>query len=316
MRSSLLYYVLWNWKKVQCVFNDASVGRNFFQEMPACAMDDAFTPVWQAVFALHLRIRLEQIEQLYVAHVLNHFLWRRTERVVGFVLMKISLKRLSVRMVLNLLDQFTNTRILSIFHNRMWQSRYSEVNVNLVQHWLLVTLRVTCVTANNGLSSSLMIWVWIWLDWLGTFQIVEQLVHLVVEQLLNPILSSNHVSRRSLEEAEVTHILFRIWLLQFPSEQLSEYNKLGVFREEWKRSIVFDRTSILSSEQNWCRPNIPYSDVSSMFYACTVHDVVHSSRLYQDPYGDSHGIHRQKEYFLSLARTLTSKYQSRIDDGM
>ena len=52
---------------------------------------------------------------------------------------------------------------------------------------------------------------------IGNFWIVEQLVPLVVEQLLNPILSSSHVSRRSWEEAEVTHILARIWLLQFPS---------------------------------------------------------------------------------------------------
>ena len=29
-----------------------------------------------------------------------------------------------------------------------------------------------------------------------------------------------------------------------------------------------------------------------------------------------HGIHRQKEYCLSVAQILTSKYQSRIDDGM
>ena len=67
---------------------------------------------------------------------------------------------------------------------------------------------------------------------IGNFLLVEQLPLLVVEQLLNPILSSNHVSRRSLEEAEMTCILFRIRLLQFPSEQLSGYNKLGVFREE------------------------------------------------------------------------------------
>ena len=31
---------------------------------------------------------------------------------------------------------------------------------------------------------------------------------------------------------------FRIWLLQFPSAQLSGYNRLGVFREEWWCSIV------------------------------------------------------------------------------
>ena len=36
---------------------------------------------------------------------------------------------MSVRVVLDLLDQFTNTRVLSLFHTRMWQSRYSEVQV-------------------------------------------------------------------------------------------------------------------------------------------------------------------------------------------
>ena len=44
----------------------------------------------------------------------------------------------------------------------------------------------------------------------GKLWLVQQLAFLVVEQLLNPIPSSNHVSRKSLEEAEVTHILLRI----------------------------------------------------------------------------------------------------------
>ena len=29
-----------------------------------------------------------------------------------------------------------------------------------------------------------------------------------------------------------------------------------------------------------------------------------------------HGVHRQEEYYLSFAQTLTSRYQSRTDDGM
>ena len=29
-----------------------------------------------------------------------------------------------------------------------------------------------------------------------------------------------------------------------------------------------------------------------------------------------HGIYRQKEYCLSVAQILTSRYQSRVDDGM
>ena len=44
----------------------------------------------------------------------------------------------------------------------------------------------------------------------GKLLLVQQLPLLVVEQLLKPILSSSHVTRKSLEEDEVTHILFRI----------------------------------------------------------------------------------------------------------
>ena len=162
---------------------------------------------------------------------------------------------MSVRVVLVLLDQFTNTRVLILFHNRMWQSKNSEVNVHLVQHWLLVTLHVTCVTANkcprsimfclvfnvealavirwtcvsctlrvtcvkanNGCPHSIMIWVWIWLIWLRTFKTVEQLVQLVdVQKLLNPFLPSNHLPMRSLEGDDVTHKLSHFRLLQFPS---------------------------------------------------------------------------------------------------
>ena len=45
VRSSLLDGVFWNLKKVQCIYNETSIGHCFFQEMPVCATDDAFTPV-------------------------------------------------------------------------------------------------------------------------------------------------------------------------------------------------------------------------------------------------------------------------------
>ena len=45
MRSSLLDYVFWNCNKVQRIFNETSIGQNFFQEMPACTVYDAFTLV-------------------------------------------------------------------------------------------------------------------------------------------------------------------------------------------------------------------------------------------------------------------------------
>ena len=89
-------------------------------------------------------------------------------------------------------------------------------------------------------------------------------------------------SMRSLAEVEVTWILFRTRFLLFSSKQLSEYNKLEAFHEEWWRSIESDRTPILSKWQDWCRPNILRLDVSSMRYAGVVLDVVQRSQYVQD----------------------------------
>ena len=83
------------------------------------------------------------------------------------------------------------------------------------------------------------------------------------QRLLNPILSSNNLDRNSSVVVEVTHILSRIWFLQFPSQQLSRYYKLGVYRKGWLHYILFDRTSITSS-------------------ACTMQDVVWSNQAHTD----------------------------------
>ena len=76
----------------------------------------------------------------------------------------------------------------------------------------------------------------------------------------------------------------------------SECIKQEVFREEW--SIESDGTSIHSSEQGWCRPNILRLDVSSKFYACIAHDAVRTSRSCRDPYVFFHGIYRQNIFCL------------------
>ena len=208
---------------------------------------------------------------------------------------------MSIWVILDLLNQFTNTRALSLLHNRMWQSRNSKVHVphrsalfarDLIRHglervapfyhelfrlqrwslcfhernvfgkrlahyfvWQLTTscpvLSCAISTLRLLLSSDKHVWVslvsttgcsvlscltassqeervsisWergapLWgqttglspsyhdlglelLGLIGNFWIVTQLVSLVVEHLLNQILSSNHVSRRSLEEAAV-----------------------------------------------------------------------------------------------------------------
>ena len=77
-------------------------------------------------------------------------------------------------------------------------------------------------------------------------------------------------------------------------QHLSGFNRLGVFREGWWRSIASDRTLIPSLEQVWCRPNTQCFDVSSMLYAGIVHDAVLPSRLCQDPYGLSIGSTSRK----------------------
>ena len=145
---------------------------------------------------------------------------------------------------------------------------------------LSCTLRVTCVTANNGCFRSIMIWVWIWLSWLGTFELLNNFLHLVVEQLLNPILPSNHVSRRSLEEDEVTHILSRVWLLQFPSEQLSD----GI---SWECFVKNDSVRpCLTELQSFLQSKVDVDPIHRilMFLQCFFSDAVLPSRSCQDPY--------------------------------
>ena len=68
--------------------------------------------------------------------------------VVGLTL---GLQRLSVRVVLDLLHEFPDTTVIRLLRNRMWQSKYSEVDVNLVRHWALEI----CTTANNGFPRSI-----------------------------------------------------------------------------------------------------------------------------------------------------------------
>ena len=53
-------------------------------------------------------------------------------------------------------------------------------------------------------------------------------------------------------------------------------------RKEWLRSILFDRTSILSVEQAVYQPNTQCLGVFSTFSACTMQDVVWSSQACTD----------------------------------
>ena len=74
---------------------------------------------------------------------------------------------------------------------------------------------------------------------------------------------------------------FLFWLLQIPSQQISGYNRLGVYCKGWLHYILFDRTSILFVEQAVYRPNTPYPGVFSIS-ACTMQDVVWSNQALAD----------------------------------
>ena len=243
MKSYLLNHVVWNWEKVRFFWMTPRFAALSFKR-PACASDDAFTPVWKAFFALRLGISLEQSKQLHIAHVLNHFLGIHTERVVDCSVVDL-VDEIIGEVILDLLDKFTNTIVVSLFHNRMWQSTNSEVDVILVYHWLLVVcvtnhgkqrflLRsiMVCfifhieVRAKRSRQTSVPFYHDLGLSLVGLvviLWIVEQLIHLFVEQLLNPIISSNHVARKSLEEDEVTQKTF-----SFTTSQVSIRTTFGI----------------------------------------------------------------------------------------
>ena len=112
-----------------------------------------------------------------------------------------------------------------------WQERVWQLSGTLI---------TSCVMTDLPLRSR--IWFGIgWFDW--NFYMTAQL--LIVENVLN-LLFSIHVSKRFLAGMEVACVLFRVGLLQFPSWQLSEYNKLVVFLGGWLHSSESDRMSILS----------------------------------------------------------------------
>ena len=52
--------------------------------------------------------------------------------VVGVILLQIGMQCLSMRMTLDLLHEFSNTEVFCLFHNCIWQSRHSEVNVHFL----------------------------------------------------------------------------------------------------------------------------------------------------------------------------------------
>ena len=146
---------------------------------------------------------------------------------------------------------------------------------------------------------------------IGNSSIVEQLLPLVVEQLLNPILSSSHVSQKSLEAVEVIHILFRFF-------DFSIFHP-NIFRNtiSWKCFLKNDCIgSSLIECQSLLLSKVDVDPIHRilMFLPCFVH-VLCKTRCFQVDRLRIlvfliQRIHRPKEYCLSVAQILTSRYQS------
>ena len=165
-----------------------------------------------------------------------------------------------------------------------------------------------CALGHIRVSPSLIIGFWVLVGFVGYL--------CCLQRHRNPNHTSNYLCRKFSVVVEVTHLPSGIWFLQISSQLLSRYNRLGVYRRGWLRSILFDRTSILSVEQAVHRPNTPYPGAFSTL-VCTMQDVVWSNQALADLVILIHGIHGCKEYRLSLPTfILSSRYQSWICDGV
>ena len=193
------------------------------------------------------------------------------------------------------------------------------VHVLIICFVVLVTLRVTCsprstLFAHDSNRHGKQRVSTFFLVWKGNFWIVEQLVPLVVEQLLNPILS----------------IMFQgdlwkrpRWRMYFLVHDFSSFHPNN-FRNSisWERFVKNDCVrSCFIELQSFFQSKIDVDPIHRilMFLPCFVHGLCMTRCFQVDRIRILmtfvHGFHRQKEYCLSVAQTLSStRCQSWIPD--
>ena len=76
------------------------------QTNSACAIHNVFRPIRQTIRALNFRHGLAQLEILHIRHVVDRVLRLFTEWIVRLILHQISLQRISVKMVFDLMNKF------------------------------------------------------------------------------------------------------------------------------------------------------------------------------------------------------------------
>ena len=167
------------------------------------------------------------------------------------------------------------------FHNCMWQSSYSGINLVLLNlHRSLRSCKIfnfcRCQHATfcgfwSTYGSDNWVFGFGWVRWVS-------LLLLAISESTSPI-------QWSLKEIVGggrgdTYLLVNDFF-RFHHNYIRD-NKLGVYRKRWLRYILFERISILSVGQAENRPNTPYLGAFSTF-ACTMQDVVWSNHALADP---------------------------------
>ena len=134
MGSLLLDYVVRDRENIQSSFVKFLAGFAFNEEVPAGAMDHSLVPVGGG--------RWERCTFGIVSHNFNNSTLP-ISRIIAFelllnglvdvILLQVGLKCFSMRMTFDLLDELLNAEVFCVFHNCMWQSRHSEVNVYFLE---------------------------------------------------------------------------------------------------------------------------------------------------------------------------------------
>ena len=164
--SLLLNDVVRDGESIQSPLTKKLTGFAFNQEMSTSAIDHSLIPIKKAFWALTLGIVSHNSKNSTLHHFTNHRLRIVTEWVVDVILVQIGLKCFSMKMTLDLLHEFANTEIFCLFHNCMWQSRHSEVNVYFLALCvnkptdcpLFTSLPVLIWSASTFSSASLSFW--------------------------------------------------------------------------------------------------------------------------------------------------------------
>ena len=241
----------------------------------------------KTLFALRFRFCLEQFKQLYIAHVLNHFLG---------LLTKMGCRHwLDVDLVEEIVGE-GGSRSSSQVHEHDSYQLVSQQNVAIQAFWSRCQPRSTLGARyfHHGKQQGSPFYHDLGLDLVGLighFLLVAQLLLLVVEQLLNPNLSSSHVSRKSLEEADVRMYLLVYDFSSFHPNNFRDTISWECFVKNDSVRSCFKELSILSSEQAQLHRIL-------MFLPCFVH-VLCKTRCFQVDHVRIlmffvHRIHRQK----------------------